>query len=282
MAAMLVAGCSSAPRPSPPVHSSSAQRSPAGGAHTDIVDGESVLAERFDGAAGTAPDPAVFNLRVGGNGWGNRELETYTSRPGNAALDGHGHLVIQAVRERFTGDDGITRQWTSARMDTLDKWSFRTGTVAARMKVPAGQGLWPAFWLIGANVVQVGWPDCGEIDVAETIGTAPMAFQTLHGPDSRGHPYQVSVKSRPRTGSYADMFHVFSVTRSPGSITFAVDGHQTGRITRDHLGRGQKWVFDGPMVVVLNLAVGGNWPGPTNRTTPAHANLVVDWITYRP
>jgi beta-glucanase (GH16 family) len=246
------------------------------------VSAASALTENFDGAAGTSPNPAAFTLRVGGSGWGNRELETYTSRPVNASLDGDGHLVIQALRERFTGTDGTTRLWTSARMDTLGKWSFTTGTIAVRMKVPAGAGLWPAFWLIGANVVNVGWPRSGEIDVAETTGAAPIAFQTLHGPNSSGHPYQVSVKTRARTGAYAGAFHIFSVTRSPGSTSFAIDGHRTGRLTRANLTRGQQWVYDGPMVVVLNLAVGGNWPGAPRPTTPSPAQLVVDWITYHP
>jgi beta-glucanase (GH16 family) len=240
------------------------------------------LTENFDGAAGASPNPAVFSLRVGGSGWGNRELETYTSRPANASLDGNGHLVIQAVRERFTGTDRITRPWTSARMDTLGKWSFTTGTLAVRMQVPAGAGLWPALWLVGANAGTVAWPRSGEIDVAETIDAAPMAFQTLHGPNSSGNPYQVSVKTDAPGGTYAAAFHVFSVTRSPGSVTFTVDGHETRRITRDDLARGQEWVFDGPMVVILNLAVGGNWPGPPRSTTPSPAQLVVDWITYKP
>jgi beta-glucanase (GH16 family) len=238
--------------------------------------------ENFNGPADVAPDPALFQYRSGGNGWGNQELETYTKRTKNASLDGKGNLQIRAVRETFKGTDGITRQWTSARLDSLDKWAFTTGTVAIRMKVPVGVGLWPAFWLLGTDIATAGWPNCGEIDVVEAMGGYNGVFQTIHGPNGTKAGYQYSSATQAPKGVSVDAaYHVFSVTRSSGRIEFGIDGKRSGVITPKSLKKSESWSFDKPMFLVINLAVGG-WPGLPTVKTPPTSSLVVDWIHYYP
>ena len=238
--------------------------------------------EEFDGRAGAAPNTNLFTSRTGGNGWGNQEIQTYTTKSANAALDGSGHLEIQARRETVVGADNIKRSWTSARMDSFGKWEFTTGTIEIRMKIQPGTGLWPAFWLEGSSVPTAGWPDCGEIDVAEIFGAKNAVSQTVHGPDGTDRGYQYSSDTAaPAGSSVGDGYHTFSVTRSPGKILFGIDGNVSGTLTPSILKKGQKWVYDAPMFVVLNFAVGG-FAGTPTAATPSPASLLVDWIKFIP
>src|SRR6185369_1263761 len=127
-----------------------------------------VWSDEFDGPAGSAPSSSKWGYDIGGGGWGNNELETYTSRTQNASLDGDGNLVISVIKETFTGPDRITREYTSARLLTKGKFEQRYGGFAARMKLPFGEALWPAFWMLGNDIDKVGWPGSGEIDIMET------------------------------------------------------------------------------------------------------------------
>jgi beta-glucanase (GH16 family) len=189
---------------------------------------------------------------------------------------------LRAIHEPYTGTDGIARNWTSARLDSLGKWTFTTGTIAIRMKVAPASGIWPAFWLEGANLPQVGWPQAGEIDVVELFGIQSYVFQTLHGPQGTTAAYQVSANTPIPSGtSVGANYHVFSVTRTPGQIQFRIDGNLSGTLTRANLKSGQSWVYDTPMFVTLNLAVGGFAGAPT-AATPSRAQLLVDWIRYYP
>jgi beta-glucanase (GH16 family) len=141
--------------------------------------------DEFNGQAGARPDPAKWSFDTGGNGWGNNELQYYTSRPRNAALDGKGDLVITARRERYTGIDGVTRGFTSARMQTFPTFQFTYGLIEARIQVPAGQGLLPAFWMLGNEAYNGlnAWPGCGETDAMEVLGSEPSILNgTVHGP----------------------------------------------------------------------------------------------------
>ena len=122
--------------------------------------------EEFNGPNGSPVDSSKWSFDIGGNGWGNNELETYTSRSANAALEG-GNLVITTLKETFAGPDGITRDYTSARLLTKTKFTQKYGRFEARLKLPYGQGLWPAFWMLGDNIDTAHWPNCGEIDVME-------------------------------------------------------------------------------------------------------------------
>src|SRR6267142_5499913 len=142
--------------------------------------------DEFDGPNGSAVDSSKWSFDIGGNGWGNNELETYTNRTVNAHVE-NGLLVIKALRETFTGPDKIARNFTSARLLTRNKFSQTNGRFEARIKIPFGQGIWPAFWMLGDNISTAGWPTCGEIDVMENIGKEPsMVHGTFHGPGYSG------------------------------------------------------------------------------------------------
>jgi beta-glucanase (GH16 family) len=244
----------------------------------------SAFGEDFSGAAGAAPSPAVWSLDTGG-AWGNgQELQAYTTSPRNVALDGHGNLVITARHETFTGTDGVTRQYTSARLQTARRFSFTYGHVAARIQVPSGVGLWPAFWALGEpSAAAPEWPATGEIDMMELLGAHPsVAYGTIHGPaasSAEGYKVQSAYHA---PSSLASGFHVYSADWSPRAISFAVDGHTYRTVTRAELPVGATWPFDHPFFLVLNLAVGGSWGGPPRASTPWPAHMTVDWVHVSP
>ena len=141
-----------------------------------------VWSDEFNGPNGSAVDSSKWVLETGGEGWGNEELEYYTDRTANVSVH-DGNLVIKAVAEKYTGPDGVTRNYTSARLKTLGKFSQTYGRFEARIKVPHGQGMWPAFWMLGDDIDKVGWPACGEIDIMENIGKEPdIIHGSIHGP----------------------------------------------------------------------------------------------------
>jgi beta-glucanase (GH16 family) len=231
-----------------------------------------VWADEFDGPPG-APDPGKWSFEVGGDGWGNGELQFYTDR--NAALDGAGHLLITARREAFQ-----SRAFTSARLSTRGKLEQAHGRFEARLKLPAGKGLWPAFWMLGADVDRVGWPSCGEIDVVEARGAQPWRVSSsLHGPGySGGNALSAGYEG---TAALTDDFHLFAVEWSDGEVRFSVDGraYHTERASRLASGR---WVFDHPFFLIVDLAVGGSFGGAPDETTPFPAQLMADWVrVYR-
>ena len=145
-----------------------------------------VWSDEFNGANGSPVDSSKWVQETGGGGWGNEELEYYTNRPQNAFLQ-NGNLVIKAVEEKYSGSDGVSRNYTSARLKTQGKFSQTYGRFEARIKIPRGQGIWPAFWMLGADIDQVPWPACGEIDIMENIGKEPtIVHGTIHGPGYNG------------------------------------------------------------------------------------------------
>jgi beta-glucanase (GH16 family) len=238
-----------------------------------------VWSEEFNGPAGSSPDPDYWNFDTGGKGWGNEELESYTSRPQNASLDGKGDLVITARAEDYTGLDGIPREYTSARIETRHKFQFQYGLVEARIQVPAGQGLWPAFWMLGAECYNglKSWPACGEIDAMEVLGSTPNAAHgTLHGPWPFA-PKGIGGKAESPT-PLSGGFHVYGVEWAPERISFLLDGVTYETITRSELPAGAAWPFQHPFFLLLNLAVGGDWPGPPNASTQFPARMLVDWV----
>lgn len=241
--------------------------------------------DEFDGPAGTAPDSSKwgYDLGIGPqlNGWGNNELQTYTNRAVNVSLDGEGHLVIKAIRENFTGADGFARAYTSARLITKGKFEPTYGRIEARIKVPFGQGLWPAFWMLGANHPAVVWPNCGEIDVMEIIGhQTEKVHSTLHGPGFSGGDGLSDSFTLPDGKQFTDDFHTFEVEWNPRDISFYVDGlHYHTRKSPEFTGNRQ-WVFDHPFYLLLNVAVGGNWPGNPDATTVFPQTMMVDYVRY--
>lgn len=250
---------------------------------TEVQKPNLAWSDEFDGPAGSAPNPAKWAYNVGTgpdkNGWGNNELQTYTDRTTNSYLDGEGHLVIKAIKENFTGSDGQLRGYTSARLITLGKFEPTYGRIEARIKVPFGQGLWPAFWLLGSNISSVGWPTCGEIDVMEIIGREPSTvYATLHGPGFFGANGLSNSFTLLEGKKFADDFHTFEVEWNPRDISFYVDGlHYHTRKSPEFTGNRQ-WVFDHPFYLLLNVAVGGSWPGNPDQTTVFPQTMMVDYV----
>lgn len=245
-----------------------------------------VWADEFDGARGSAVDAKKWTEEVGGAGWGNRELQFYTAGAKNARLDGRGFLVITAAEERlpesFKCWYGPCR-YTSARLITKDKFSQAYGRFEARLRVPSGQGLWPAFWLLGEDITSAGWPACGEIDVMEHIGREPSTVHgTIHGPGYSGASGVGAAYTLPGGRRFADDFHTFAVEWEPREIRWYVDGRRYHTLTPDRLPAGAKWVFDHPFFILLNVAVGGQWPGDPDRTTRFPQTMTVDYVrAYR-
>jgi len=226
--------------------------------------------EDFDGPAGAGPNPQYWTVDVGPSavhGWEEGSLQTYTDSPENVRLDGQGHLVITARRD--------SDSYTSGRVVTRGKLEFGLGTLVGRIKFPSGQGLWPAFWMLGSNIETVGWPQCGEIDIIELINTADTYHVALHAPGADPEA----------SGPIADLstdFHDYWVTRTADSVTVGIDDSVLASFNPDVLPPDSPWIFGEPMFVLLNLAVGGNWPGPPDDSTPLPAAMIVDYLRFTP
>jgi beta-glucanase (GH16 family) len=233
--------------------------------------------DEFNGTNGSLPDSSKWVMESGGKGWGNNELETYTNRTQNAHVQ-NGNLVITAIKESYTGSDGIARQYTSARIKTVGLFEQKYGRFEARIKIPQGQGMWPAFWMLGNNIDKAGWPACGEIDVMENIGKEPaVAHGSMHGPGYSGAKGLTASYSLP-SGKFADDFHIFAVEWEAAAVRFYVDGNLYETRTPADLPAGQAWVFDHPFFVLLNEAVGGDWPGNPDSTTVFPQSMLVDYV----
>ncbi|WP_159665295.1 RICIN domain-containing protein [Streptomyces mexicanus] len=238
------------------------------------------FSDTFDGPAGAAVDSSKWQLETGDN-VNNHERQYYTSGTKNAALDGQGHLVITARRENPANYQCWygTCQYTSARLNTSGKFAAQYGHVEARMKIPRGQGMWPAFWMLGTDLGQVGWPNSGEIDVMENVGFEPSTVHgTIHGPGYSGSAGIGAPYSLPNGQAFADAFHTFAVDWAPDSISWSVDGTVYQRRPPADLG-GKTWVFNKPFFLILNLAVGGYWPGDPDASTSFPQQLVVDSVS---
>ncbi len=235
------------------------------------------FSDTFDGPAGSAVNSSKWTQETGDN-VNNHERQYYTSGTNNAALDGQGHLVITAKKENPNNYQCWygTCQYTSARLNTSGKFNAQYGHVEARMKIPRGQGMWPAFWMLGTPV---NWPDSGEIDVMENVGFEPSTVHgTIHGPGYSGAGGIGAGYSLPSGQAFADAFHTFAVDWAPDSITWSVDGNVYQRRTPADLG-GKTWVFNKPFFLIMNLAVGGYWPGDPDGSTQFPAQLVVDSVS---
>ncbi|WP_369371302.1 family 16 glycosylhydrolase [Promicromonospora sp. Populi] len=227
--------------------------------------------DEFNGAAGSGPSAANWNQETGGGGWGNNELQVYTNSRNNSAMDGAGNLVITARREG-TG-------YTSARLTTANRVERQYGYLEARIQIPRGQGIWPAFWMLGSGIDNgVPWPNSGEIDIMENIGREPTRVHgTLHGPGYSGATPITGSYVHPQNWAFADTFHTFAINWSPNSITWYVDGVAYQTFTPANLG-GDTWVFNQPFFFILNVAVGGNWPGYPDGTTQFPQTMRIDYV----
>lgn len=233
--------------------------------------------DEFDG---DALDASKWNVVTGGNGFGNHELEYYTSRPENLRVR-NGMLVIRAVKENYAGPDGVARDYTSARINTKNKFAQRYGRFEARIRIPGGRGMWPAFWLLGDSG---RWPDCGEIDIMENIGKEPASVHgTIHGPGYSGAKGITSSFEMPGAQKVSADFHVFAVEWEPEAIRFYMDDRLYKTTTPADLPPGTKWVYDHPFYILLNLAIGGDWPGAPDDSTAFPQTMLVDYVrVYEP
>lgn len=228
------------------------------------------IGDDFIGKSGSAPDKAIWTPKIG-SGW-DSGVETYS--PSNAVLDGQGHLVLQATRSG-------TGAYTSGWVESKNNMSFGYGTITARMKVPKGQGIWPAFWLKGADEDTTAWPTSGEIDVVELPSTTTTMYSTLHGPITG----TTSTQQAQIISNLPDLstdYHNYWVRHLPNEITFGVDSVTLGTMTPDSLPAGATWVYNRPMQVILNVAVGGSWAGAPDSTTPATSPMLVDYVRWDP
>jgi len=236
--------------------------------------------DEFDGVAEQSPDPAkwAFDIGNGVGGWGNNQLEYDTDRPENASMDGLGNLAITSRRENYQG-----KLFTSARMLTKGLFQQRYGRFEARMKLPAGQGLWPAFWMLGANLEDVGWPECGEIDIMEYRGQEVQRVTgSLHGPGELNGEVKNYSGGDAVTGSrdlaggagFNDDFHVFAIEWTPDWIAWELDGVVWQVVVPKGLPAGGRWVFDQPFYVLLNVAVGGDYVGVPDPSVFPQVTLV--------
>lgn len=226
-----------------------------------------------DEFGGTSLDHSKWTEETGPN-WHNNELQYYTDRPENLRVS-NGYLVIEARKEAFGG-----RAYTSARIRTRGLEERQYGRYEARIRVPRGQGMWPAFWLLGASCGQVAWPACGEIDIMENIGKEPAIIHgTVHGPGYSGD-HGFGAPSALASGAYADDFHVFALEWEPRQIRFYRDGILYHTVTPDLVNG--PWVYEQPFYVILNLAVGGDWPGNPDASTVFPQQMLVDYVrVYR-
>lgn len=215
-------------------------------------------------------DLTRWTPEVGGHGWGNAESQFYTDRPENAFIE-DGKLVIHVLKESYQG-----KRFTSARLITKDNFTQQYGRFEARIQIPTGQGIWPAFWMLGNNIDEVGWPQCGEIDILENIGSEPsLVHGTIHGPgysgaNGIGKPFSIA------SGRFTDDFHVFAVEWEPEEIRWYVDDVLYNTITPDTVPG--EWVYDHPFFMILNVAVGGYWPGYPDDTTTFPQRMTVDYV----
>ena len=234
-----------------------------------------VWSDEFDKPDGSAPDENKWSYAVGAGGWGNGEYEYYTDhRLENAHID-HGMLVIEARKEDYLGHD-----YTSARLNTSQKGDWTYGRVEVRAKLPKGQGLWPAIWMMPTDSIYGGWPRSGEIDIMELLGNEPSrVYGTLHygdPHDSQGSQFDLTDGS-----AFSDSFHTFAIEWEPGIIRWYVDGSQYFTVTQWFISdesRPFPAPFDQRFYLILNVAVGGTWPGYPDETTQFPQKMYIDYV----
>jgi beta-glucanase (GH16 family) len=227
--------------------------------------------DEFNGPAGAPPDANKWSPRVGGEGWGNQQLD-YDTDNKNAYQDGQGNLVLEADRS----GSGYTCwygpcQYTSAQITTTGHFSFTYGRIEGRIKIPSGQGFWSAFWMIGNNCDTAGWPRCGEVDIMEILAQQPgLLSGTVHGPGNYSGDYKAP------GGTFANDCHLYALQWDPDHLYFSVDGVTYFTINRSEIG--PDWVYDHPFSILLNLPIGGKWPGTPPANAPFPRKMLIDYV----
>jgi len=222
-----------------------------------------------DEFSGTTLDGTAWNQEMGNNnGWGNGELEYYTYSPKNTFVS-DGNLIIEARNESNNGFN-----YTSGRMTTQTKKTFKYGRIDIRAKLPVGQGIWPALWMLGANITSVSWPACGEIDIMELVGTTPArVYSTLHWKNAAGTHASYGLNFNLTSGDFSQQFHVFSIIWTKDAIKTYVDDNLYFTMTITDIA-----AFNAEQFFVFNVAVGGQWPGPPNDSTKFPQRMFVDYV----
>ena len=235
-----------------------------------------VWSDEFNAPPNSPPDVSKWTRDRGTNGWGNGELQNYTDSLDNAHHDGAGNLVIRANR--------AGNGYTSARLKTQHKYAFKYGKVEARILVPFGQGIWPAFWMLGDDFDSAGWPKCGEIDIMENVGKEPsMVHGTIHGPGYSGAAGPSGQFALPEGRRLSDDFHVFTVEWDADLIRWYIDSRLYHTASRANIPPGARWVFDHSFFILLNVAVGGDWPGNPDSSTQFPQEMKIDYVrVYAP
>jgi beta-glucanase (GH16 family) len=226
---------------------------------------------------------ATWNHEVGGHGWGNNEREYYTA--GNNAFiqfdsqAGSNVLVLEARRDNPANYNCWYGrcEYTSSRMNTSGKRTFQYGRIEARLKLPQTQGIWPAFWMLGNDIGTVGWPACGELDIMEHVGFEPnITHGAMHGPNYSGNtPFAGTHYLNERVDAN---YHVYAMEWNSTSVRWFVDGVQFYSVTRSQVQGYGNWVFDHPFFLILNVAVGGSWPGNPDGSSTFPQRMYVDYI----
>lgn len=215
-------------------------------------------------------DPQCWTYDLGNHGWGNQELQNYTSSSENSYVAG-GHLFIEAKESGSS--------YTSARLKSIGLKEFQYGRIDVRAVLPYGQGIWPAIWMLGHDFPTVGWPACGEIDIMELIGSSPHAVHgTIHyGSGWEQHQFTGGSTYLPFGDSFANEFHVFSIDWDENGITWYVDDEEFYSVDNNVTG-GQPYPFNDEFFFILNVAVGGQWPGYPDDTTQFPQYMAVDYV----
>ena len=236
--------------------------------------------EEFDQPAGTPPSPAHWSYDLGAHGWGNAELQDYLSD-----LE-HAQIVVDPAAENgralqitltYNGQELTHGNFQSARLLTQGKFSVQYGYIEARLRLPVGQGIWPAFWMLGTDIGEIGWPACGEIDIMENRGDKPgWNASSLHGPGYSGDSPLSGQYDLPAGQEFHQAYHTFGVLWKPGSVTSFVDG--TSYVTQTAADAPGTWAFDHPFFFLVNLAVGGYFSGLPDETTTFPQTLRLDYI----
>lgn len=230
----------------------------------DEFDGNSIDPEHWTYETGDGTD---YGLPAG---WGNNELQLYTTDEANAAIvsdAGNSVLAITALEENDV--------YTSARLTTQDLLSIRFGRMAIRAKLPEGQGIWPAIWMLGDNVDEISWPGCGEIDIMELLGNEPdVKYSTLHYTNSENAHAEIQHRYELSEGRFSDTYHVLSVDWTPESLTFLLDEVELQSLPIE----GDMKEFLRSFYLIMNVAVGGYWPGNPDGSTLFPQTLYVDYV----
>lgn len=249
-----------------------------------------VWSDEFNGPIGSAPNSANWGYDIGDSGWGNNELEYYTNSTNNSqivsdpgATDGSSLAIIAIDTTPGSSSYSTVGRYTSARLNTSGLQSFQYGWMEARIQLPTGQGFWPAYWMLGSNFNTVGWPTCGEIDIMESVGDGGWAGQnqgSLHAPGYNG----TALYDLPAGQYFYNSYHTFSVLWQQDQVQFYVDNNLYETDTASNAtSSGGTWEFNHPFFFLLNLAVGGSYPGSPNATTSFPQTMLVDYVrVYQP